>query len=256
MPAVLQGCASSAQRVDRLAAEQGYKRVLLQGDNFTHVAYLKGNPDSSPVLHVYLEGDGVPWLGGRPAKYPTPREPLMLKLMGLDTDAVYLGRPCYHGLHHSENCEAKWWTSHRYSRQVADSMAAALLNLAGARQPVTLLGHSGGGTLAMLVAERLPNVRAVVTLAGNLDIHSWTSRHGYPSLNGSLNPAERPSLPGHIRQLHLAGRRDDNVTAELIQRVAAQQLNAEYRLLERYDHTCCWDEIWPAILNELENIYP
>jgi pimeloyl-ACP methyl ester carboxylesterase len=257
MLAVLQGCATPAQRADRFAAEQGYRRVLLQGSGFTHVAYLKGTPGLSRPLHVYLEGDGSPWRGGRAAKYPTSRDPLMLKLMALDSsDSVYLGRPCYHGLNTSENCEPKWWTSHRYSEPVRDSMAAALLNLYSEEQPLVLLGHSGGGALAMLMAERLPNVRAVVTLAANLDIHAWTRRHDYPLLHGSLNPADRPPLPGNIHQLHLAGGRDDNVPAEFIQRVAAQQLNAEYRLLERYDHTCCWHEIWPEVLIELENIYP
>lgn len=253
MLAVLQACATSAQRVDRLAAEQGYRRVLLEGESFTHVAYLQGEPDPARALHVYLEGDGAPWLGGRFAKYPTPRDPLMLKLMARDTAAaVYLGRPCYHGLQESKNCEAKWWTSHRYSEAVADSMAAALRNLAGEQHPVVLLGHSGGGTLAMLMAERLSNVKTVVTLAGNLDIHAWTRKHNYPSLHGSLNPAERPPLPGHIRQLHLAGGRDRNVPAGFIQRVAASQPHtAEYRLFERYDHTCCWRDIWPAILNGL-----
>lgn len=208
-------------------------------------------------MHVYLEGDGTPWLGGRSAKYPTPRNPLMLKLMRLDTaTSVYLGRPCYHGLQQSENCESKWWTSHRYSEQVVNSMAAALQKLAGNnQQPVVLLGHSGGGTLAMLLAERLPNIKAVVTLAGNLDIHAWTQLHHYPPLQGSLNPAERTPLPGHVHQLHLAGGRDRNVPAKFIQRVAASQHQlAEYHYFERYDHTCCWQEIWPAVLNELNDV--
>lgn len=255
--AILQGCASPAERIDRLAGEQGYRRVLLPGKDFSHVAYLKGEPDSAHALHVYLEGDGAPRLGGRPAKYPTPRNPLMLKLMALDpAPSVYLGRPCYHGLNTSEHCEAKWWTSHRYSGQVIDSMATALRNLAGEQQPVMLLGHSGGGTMAMLMAERLPNVKAVVTLGGNLDPPAWTRLHEYPPLQGSLSPAERPPLPAEIRQLHLAGGRDRNVPAELIQRVASQQHHAEYHYFEHYDHTCCWHEIWPEVLNGLENVHP
>jgi pimeloyl-ACP methyl ester carboxylesterase len=252
----LQACATPAQRADRLAAEQGCRRVVVTGKGFSHVAYIKGKPDPAQTLHVYLEGDGSPRLGGRAARYPTSRNPLMLKLMALDpAPGVYLGRPCYLGQQQSENCATKWWTSHRYSTRVVDSMTAALLNLAGEQQPLMLLGHSGGGTLAMLMAERLPNVGTVVTVAGNLDPFAWTRLHGYPPLQGSLNPAERPPLPAAIRQLHLAGGRDRNVPAEFIRRVAAQQSNAEYRYLERYDHTCYWQEIWPKIVNELNEAH-
>lgn len=250
----LQACATSAQRVDRLAAEQGYRRVVVTGKGFSHVAYIKGKPDSARALHVYLEGDGSPWLGGRAAKYPTSRNPMMLKLMALDpAPGIYLGRPCYQGLQQSENCASKWWTRRRYSAQVVDSMTTALLALAGERQPLMLLGHSGGGTLAMLMAERLPNVVAIVTVAGNLDPSAWTRLHGYPPLQGSLNPAERPPLPAAIRQLHLAGGRDRNVPAEFIRRVASQQNHADYRYFERYDHTCCWQEIWLTVLSEFDD---
>ena len=69
-----------------------------------------------------------------------------------------------------------------------------------------MIGYSGGGTLAQLVAEKFTQTRAVVTLAGNLDLAAWVQLHDYTPLGGSLNPAERPPLPGHILQIHYVGK--------------------------------------------------
>jgi predicted alpha/beta hydrolase family esterase len=254
---ILSACATPAQRVDRKAVAQGYDRLLVKGLDFTHIAYIKGVSVPSKAVHIYIEGDGRPWIWRHIiAKDPTSTNTLMLKLMRLDSaPSVYLGRPCYYGAKKSDNCSRDLWTSERYSSQVVASMNAALLSLIGDDQPIVLMGHSGGGALAMLMAEHLPNVQAVVTIAGNLDIEAWTELHRYIPLEGSLNPASRPPLSPHIYQLHLAGGHDDNVAAEMIERVARQQ-NAEYRYIEKYNHICCWKEIWPEILSELEKSQP
>jgi pimeloyl-ACP methyl ester carboxylesterase len=41
---------------------------------------------------------------------------------------------------------------------------------------VVLIGYSGGGTLAMLLAARVPETRGVITIAGNLDIRKGGGR--------------------------------------------------------------------------------
>ena len=78
------------------------------------------------MLHVYLDGDGTPMLGSYPAADPTPRDPLVLDLMALDsTPSIYVGRPCYHGLSGAP-CSPSLWTSGRYSEPVVASMAAGI----------------------------------------------------------------------------------------------------------------------------------
>jgi pimeloyl-ACP methyl ester carboxylesterase len=253
---LLGGCISPQELLDIRAADFGFQRLLLNGDGFRHVAYHK--PGGTGALHVYLDGDGTPWRNRYTVAIdPTPRRPLMLRLMAYDPHpALYLGRPCYHGQHAEPGCSPLLWTARRYGPEVLDSLAAALVNYL-AKNPypeLVFIGHSGGGTLAMLLAERFSRTRAVLTLAANLDIDAWTALHDYTPLTGSLNPADRPPLPAPIAQLHLAGTDDDNVPAALIEPVVRRQPCAEFRALPGHDHFCCWEQEWPQLLRELETL--
>jgi pimeloyl-ACP methyl ester carboxylesterase len=252
--AQLSACASPAQRLDDRAGDLGYRKVVVRGDGFSHVAYLKqGFAKPNTALHVYLEGDGTPWLRkGLAAADPTPRTPLMFELMSLDSaPAVYLGRPCYNGLNMDKACSPDVWTDGRYSVAVVASMSAALDRLSADYPRLVLLGYSGGGTLAMLMAERQPKTEAIITVAANLDTERWAALHKQQSLSGSLNPAGRPPLEPHIRQMHFAGGRDDNVPPELVRVAIAQQPGATFKVFSKQDHSCCWREVWLVILGAL-----
>lgn len=121
----------------------------------------------------------------------------------------------------------------------------------GGIKEVVLIGYSGGGVLAWLMAERIPEVTHLVTIAANLDTDAWARLHGYSALTGSLNPAQRAPLPGHIEQLHLTGSRDRISPANLVKATTARQGgNVEVRMLA-VDHRCCWEESWPSVLREL-----
>jgi hypothetical protein len=247
------GCAGPAVKVDRYAAARGFEKTIVEGKDFRHVIYknsLAGNADG--VLNIYIEGDGNPWILGRyVAQNPTSTDTLMLRLMALDSmPAVYLGRPCYFGLHLDPGCDKKYWSSDRYAAAVADSMAAALQRVAAGRK-VNLLGHSGGGALAVLLASRVPRVRSVLTLAGNLDTDAWIERHGYEPLSGSLNPRRQPPLPSGIAQIHVAGGKDKNVFPEFIEVFARAQADAVFRVYPKQSHACCWETVWPEILATL-----
>ncbi|HLY95842.1 MAG: hypothetical protein ACM3W8_03880 [Sideroxydans sp.] len=248
------GCASPPQRMDERAAELGFRRVVVRGQGYDHVAYLKeGKSNADSSLHIYLEGDGTPWVRKRVAAAdPTPRTPLMLDLMALDpAPALYLGRPCYQGLSKAKACTPDMWTDNRYSETVVASMTAAVDRLSAEYRALVLLGYSGGGTLAMLMAERLAKADTVITVAANLDTQRWAALHRQPPLSGSLNPAERPPLPPHIRQMHFAGSKDDNVPPAIVRDAIAQQQGAEFTVVRDQDHSCCWREAWPQILGSV-----
>lgn len=237
---------------NRLAGEHS----IISGDGFQHLIYRHGDWGRSGPVHVYLEGDGLPWVTRtRVARDPTPRNALALRLMASDpAPSLYLGRPCYHGLADSAGCSPWLWTHGRYSEEVVASMAAALhgaLDLDKERN-VTLIGYSGGGVLAMLIAARVAQVKRVVTIAANLDINAWADLHGYSRLRGSLNPATRPPLPRGIRQIHVAGGRDRRVPSRLSRRVIGRQPKAVYLVFPEFDHVCCWERDWPSILAALK----
>jgi len=254
---LLTACAAPTARNNQFAADHGFKRTEILGAGFTHVVYQSGHDTNTDARwHVYIEGDGKPWIANKfVAADPTIAKPLMLRLMSSDTNpAIYLGRPCYLGMKDTPPCTPLHWTHQRYSKQVVASMVAVLQQLITEHKirNLSLFGHSGGGTLAMLMANQIPQTRSIVTLAGNLDIRAWSHRHGYSPLTHSLNPAEQPPLPASVRQLHYASRNDNNIPPEIIKPVVKHQLNAEFIILEEPDHHCCWQRYWPAILQKLE----
>lgn len=252
---VLAGCTSLPERLDREARAHGLEHLVIRGDPFRHVVYERPGPAATQGLHVYIEGDGRPWrFGTFVADDPTPREPLALRLMAEDpAPALYLGRPCYFGLHADEACSARFWTSARYAPLVVSSMAAALERLLAERghPDVVLVGYSGGGVLAVLLADRVPGVCRVVTVAANLDTARWTDRHGYLPLRESLNPMHAARMGG-VEHTHFGGADDTNVSPDSI-RAFANRHGGRHRIVAGFDHRCCWRRRWPGLLYEPEH---
>ncbi len=262
---LLQACASPAGKLDELAESQGFERSRLVAGGFKLLVYhnaqaqagsvSRRSSKSGGILHVYLEGDGTPWVHRTIVMAdPTPRRPLMLRLMKLDDQpAAYLGRPCYNGTSGDDGCDDSLWTSGRYSRTVIDSMASALRVLAerfGASE-LWLMGHSGGGALAMLLAEENPMVTRVVTIAGNLDTRAWTLHHGYSPLHSSINPAESLPLRKDVWQWHFLGGRDAVIPPPLVRRFIMEQPQATGFVMQQFSHGCCWHLLWPRMLEAL-----
>jgi hypothetical protein len=250
--ALAAGCMSPAERFAEQAAALGLSHATIRGTAYDHRVYGKSGA-ATDTLNVYLDGDGTPWSGRRPATDPTPRNSLVLRLLQLDpAPAVYLGRPCHHGTS-SPTCSEAVWTRERYSPEVVASLAAAsrqLMSTGGYRR-VAWFGHSGGGTLAVLLASRVPETVSVVTIAANLDTRAWAEYAGDDDLSGSLNPALLPSLSPTIYQRHFGGSRDRIVPPRLSAK-PSRHLGSPLIVIAGYDHLCCWERRWPAILRAAE----
>ncbi|MBY6204261.1 hypothetical protein [Halomonas denitrificans] len=255
----LSGCAS-IDALDRATASGELERTRIAAGGFELALIGRPLPERVDVgtgrLVVYLGSDGRPWRDRRPAADPTGRRALALDLMRRDPrPAVYLGRPCYHGTADAPPCTSRLWTSGRYSTTVVDALAAGLRALIARHEPseLTLVGYSGGGTLAVLAASNLSaeiDVE-VITIAANLDPAAWTAFHGLLPLSASLNPVEAVPSPARFRQLHLVGTADLRVPVQTIRRYRERQPDAKVLEVEGFDHVCCWVRDWPTILAEI-----
>ena len=221
----------------------------VEGNGFDHLIVHRAETSSESPLHVYIEGDGLPWVGHYPNTDPSPRNTLALRLAAQDpNDFVYLGRPCYFGRTTPHQCSPKYWTSHRYGEEVVRSMASAIERVREPRHSeIVLIGHSGGGALAALLESRVEGVVGVITVAANLDTDAWTDFHGYDPLTGSLNPIKQTRDP-NISHLQLIGGSDTTVPLTTSIDYSRTQPNVELLEFEDFGHVCCWEEMWPAIL--------
>jgi pimeloyl-ACP methyl ester carboxylesterase len=253
MGLALVSCAAPPEQfqMDAQALELVADRIDARGYEMT--VFRKGTIKPGMRLHLYLDGDGRPWLTRtQVAADPTPRNALVLKLLARGpSPALYLGRPCYHGEQNASGCSPWLWTAGRYSEPVVTAMATALEELIAAESisRVTLVGYSGGGVIAWHLAQRVPEVDQLVTIAANLDLREWTLRHSYSPLIGSLNPADGPPMRTSVQQLHLVGRQDRNTPAALTTSMQARFGPRFRRQLVDASHAEGWVEQWPGLLN-------
>jgi hypothetical protein len=251
----LAGCATPMQRFHERVHDAGLTSRVVRGSTFNHLVVSKPGDTAGP-LHVYIEGDGTPWLTrDTPARDPTPNTPLAFELMLRDPQAaLYLGRPCYFGVG-SRDCAPQVWTHERYSAAVVDSMAHALIAARGAAGAgdVVLLGHSGGGVLAVLLANETPDVVAIVTVGANLDVAAWSALHGYSPLVGSVDPARLLPARGAdaLPAWHHVGGKDRIVPPAQLLAYALGRPGVTVVEWPAFDHTCCWADVWKSILATL-----
>jgi len=249
----LAACSSPLARLHEQAAGFGFKAIELNAGGFALAGFYRPGESAAKRLHVYLEGDGRPWEQGViPAAEPTTRASVMLPLMAMDDEpALYLARPCYNGHAGDAGCNADLWTGARYGERVVAALASALEDFSRqyAYRELVLIGHSGGGGLAMLLAKRLPQTKAVLTLAVNYDIDVWADYHGYRRLKESLNPAAGAN--SGIPEWHFLAERDGNIPPHLFYQALKSRENSHVEIIPAIDHNHGWQTIWPEILSRL-----
>jgi pimeloyl-ACP methyl ester carboxylesterase len=247
---LLAGCSTNVIRIERLADALGMTRSVVTAGGFRSPIFMRGAaaPQDAP-LAIFIEGDGVPWRGRRePSFDPTTSDPIALKLLGqTPLPAAYVVRPCYHEMT-GRRCTLERWTMERYSDEIVSSMTEAVrtATVQAQARKVVLVGYSGGGVLAVLIAERLDNVAGVITVGANLDTDAWTKHHGYLPLTGSLNPASS-TAEHRWPEIHLYGERDDNAPAAIAAAYFKRFPNAKQQIVAANDHVCCWVEQWPSL---------
>ena len=236
----------------------GWSMAILPTGTFHLASFQPREQRAGDSLTIYIEGDGMAWISRtRPANDPTPKNPVALKL-ALRHDAgpvAWLGRPCQYVLEvDTPICERQFWTSARFADEVvrATDDAISKLKQAHGAKELVLVGFSGGGAVAALVAARRTDVTRLVTVAGNLDHDLWTRSHKISPLRGSLNPADFWSSLIGVKQLHLVGGEDriiDKNIAESFRSRFPESGKPEVRVIRGFSHSCCWEQRWPELLS-------
>lgn len=236
-------------QADRLAASAGLHKATVPTDPFLITVYARFGQPGAP-LTVYFEGDGLAWISRtRPSPDPTPTDPLALRLAARDPapNVVYIARPCQYTSHDADPaCRVAYWTKRRFAPEVIASMnqVVDVMRRRAASPSLRLVGYSGGGSVALLVAARRTDVVDIRTIAGNLDTDAFVAYHEVSRMDGSLNPVSVAARLSAIPQLHLVGGADAIVPPRLADGYRrASGASACLRFVEIPDAT--HDRHWP-----------
>lgn len=238
-----------------LAKSVGWQAHTLYTKDYAFKVYESSyKPKSFSTLTIYLEGDGLAWLTEeRPSANPTPLNPLGLKLAIRDKKhklVVYLARACQY-IFGSDwgRCTVDDWTNARFSPAIVQATMQAVdaLKTQYHAQKIILIGYSGGGAIAALVAAKRTDVVRLITISGTLDTKAWVQQNNLTPLYGSLNPADAWKSLAAISQTHWVGGQDTVVPKAVAFAYASHfpvAKKPEIRIVETYDHTCCWAATW------------
>ena len=256
--ALLAGCADRLAHGPALAAAAGWPWRIIQAGGFSLASASRPGPPGA-MLTVFLEGDGLAYVNRtQPAQDPTPTEPMALRL-ALTHQALgplaWLGRPCQYTLpQQGQGCSPALWTSRRYAPEVVASLGAALdaMKAATGASGLLLVGYSGGGALAALLAAGRTDVLGLITVAANLDLAGWVAQKDLAPLVGSQDPAlaAAPRL-GRLPQWHFTGTADRVTGAGAVQgfiRRLPPEAPAQLIDLPGFDHECCWLNDWNRLV--------
>jgi hypothetical protein len=222
---LITACVPTPHERDQLAtslAAQADMRPFQSEGHFPLAGYVRIRQPGKP-LWVFIAGDGFAWVTPTmPSRNPTPINPVALRLAAADPagNVIYLARP---GQYVSQEVPNKYWLDARFSQDVVTAMLEVIhthLSRAGTKS-LYLVGYSGGGAIATLMAESLVSntsykVLGLITVAGNLDTTFWTNSRNLSPLTESLNPADHANALASVPQLHLTGSRDKDVPTSVL----------------------------------------
>ena len=258
----LSGCATTTSlsgrdiQADNTALKSGFRKNLIQSHNFTLLSYVRIKKEGEPLV-VYIEGDGVAWLSrSHPSLDPTPKDTLVLRLASLDPspNVAYLARPGQYASLGASICEAKYWTGKRFSEEVIEDMDNAVNNLKEiAHAPsISLVGYSGGGAVAVLIAARRTDVISLRTIAGNLDSEAVSKFNKVSILKDSLNPIDVAYKLKGLPRRHFVASLDKIIpiyAAESFAEKTGDVKHESITIVKGLTHYSGWDNRWYELLD-------
>lgn len=229
------GCAS-------LPNPAGFTFETVKTGTFDIAVWSRITPPAD-TLKVFIEGDGLAWVSPtQPSIDPTPQNSLVLKWAQRTAGNVaYMARPCQYVF--SDKCAVPFWTSARFAPETVDAMDDALKSLIKRYnlKKVELVGYSGGGAMAVLLAQRNQGKASkLTTVAGVLNHADWTSYFGDSPLDESINAFYALKEIAQIPQIHYAGGKDDVVPLKLSEKWADKKTLV---ILPNATHAKGWEAV-------------
>jgi pimeloyl-ACP methyl ester carboxylesterase len=219
-----------------------------------HLAGLLKVAEPGEDLVVYVEGDGRGVSRGRVNADPTPHEAMTLELALQDPAPriLYLARIGQYMPAYATPTNKMYWSSGRFAPAAVAAANEAInqAKLKSGAAGVHLIGFSGGGGLAVLLAESRSDVKSLVTVAGLLDTEWWVKSKNYKPMNQSWNPADKAEDIREIPQIHFYGTDDSLITPEMSQVFASRASFAKLsRVAISAGHDKGWPKKWGGILD-------
>jgi len=236
-----------------------FERVLVKGGDFWITTYQRITDKTKPYV-FYIEGDGAAFNGRyRVSRNPTPRKQMFVNLAAMDVrpNVVYVARPCqYTPMRLNPTCKMQYWTDKRMSDDSVDSMND-VVNSINNGQKFSLVGFSGGGGIAVLIAARNSKTKDVITLSGNLDHRAFTDFHNVTPMIGSLNPIDYAQDIKHIPQLHISGGRDKIIPPFIADKFvqAVGSSCAKQKIYDDIRHNKGWHRVWEYVVTQKIRCY-
>lgn len=149
----------------------------------------------------------------------------------------------------SKNCTNAYWTNARSAPEIIESYDQ-ILNTLKQRydsKGFHLVGFSGGGAIAVLLAARRADIKSVRTIAGNLDHVALHKYKKVSPLTASLDPIAVAEKINHIPQIHFSGREDTTVpqwVAKNFARAAHAPDCVKIRIIPGVEHSKGWEDVW------------
>ncbi len=230
----------------------GFEKVLVKGEEFWITTYQKIENKSAPYV-FYIEGDGAAFVNKyRVSNNPTPRKQMLLNLAAMDKrpNVVYVARPCqYTPMELNPKCNSSYWTVKRSSDDSVTAINDVINKINSNHHKFSIVGYSGGGAIAVLVASRNNMVKDIITIAGNLDHLAFTDHHGVNPMTSSLNPIDYAKSINNVPQLHISGG-EDKIVPPFIAENYVKKSNSvcvKQKIFPNINHRSGWDKVWEYI---------
>jgi len=239
---------------DTVAQSGNLVQQKIATDDFLLTTYQRfdATADNKQMV-VYIEGDGMAWISrDQLSSNPTPVQPIALKLASIDTNAnvLYIARPCQYLWPQKMNrCSSRYWSDKRGSEEVISSINQAI-SIVKQKQNISsirLIGYSGGGGIAALIADRRADVNEFVSVSGNLNYKLFTQTHNLSPMNGSIDPITVANQIGSIPQIHYVGADD-----KIIPKQIALSFSDKVKVINDVSHDN-WPDKWAQILRTINH---